>query len=214
MRKMVIMILTAVFLSAVPAWALPLGPLTEGHYNQQDSPCFIGYSCGPNVGVIMTTWSGDVPDQGLEFSPLYEGAQLTLLKSLVGNTPYIAIDINQSGKEGSDTSYYLIRYINVFFNGGTDPVYRFESNTAAPQNYTGNGVSDYVIPGLDLTNATESLQFEVAWGNEAGDKGDNTNGKELFFLVKTGTTQVPEPMSLLLLGLGLVGLAGVRKFRK
>ena len=31
--------------------------------------------------------------------------------------------------------------------------------------------------------------------------------------VLKGTTQVPEPMSMLLLGLGIVGLAGVRRFK-
>ena len=211
-------IVAAIFLLvAAPAGAapIPLGTLTPGFYDQQDSPCFIGYSCGPNLSVDTTIWSGSVPAEGNEFSPLYTGDQLALLKSLAGNTPMIAIDINQSGKLGSDDSQYLLRYVKVYFNGNSDsnnPDYQFGLNdVAVPQLETGNGDSDYVIMGLDLTNATESLKFEVAWGNLNGSIGDNNDGKELFFLVRSGTPQVPEPISLIFLGTGLLALRGLSR---
>jgi hypothetical protein len=229
MKKIAILMIAAAFSIAGIAEAAPvqLGDLVVAWYDQQDSPCFIGYSCGSNQGLAYTTYSAN--NQGTDFSPLYTvgnadpSLNLTKLVGEVGLSPLIAIDINQDGKVGAPDTRYLIDYIKVYINGSL--AYIFDQNndpTLVPQSRTGNGVSDYVIPGLDLTGAT-SLQFEVQYGNfdhikpatgpEINDLGDNNDGKELFFLVNSTSTQVPEPMSLLLLGLGLVGLAGVRRFR-
>jgi hypothetical protein len=209
------------------ASSIALGPLTVAWYDQQDSPCFIGYSCGPNQGIAYTTYSGQ--NEGTDLSPVYTtsadpnvkgSTSLTKLIGEVGTNPLIAIDINQNGWKGgavdSLDNYYTIDYIKVYINENL--AYAFGGATV-PQSRTGNGVSDYVISGLDLAGAN-SLQFEVAYGNFANlgnhpaDFGDNNDGKDLFFLVKGNAPQVPEPATLLLLGTGLSALGLVAWRRK
>ena len=212
------------------AGPIPLGPLTVAWYDQQDSPCFIGYSCGPNQGIAYTTYSAQ--NQGIDWSPEYttsadpdlkDSTSLTKLIGEVGTNPLIAIDINQNGwKNGAVDSldnYYTIDYIKVYINDDLAYVFGPPHDITVPQSRTGNGVSDYVISGLDLTGAN-TLQFEVEYGNFAHlgnhpeDFGDNNDGKDLFFLVNGNAPQVPEPATLLLLGTGLSALSLVARRRK
>ena len=106
-----------ILLGAGTAAANPiaLGPLTVAWYDQQDSPCFIGYSCGPNQGIAYTTYSAK--NQGIDWSPEYtiladatskHSLSLTKLIGEVGTNPLIAIDMNQDGKVGSSDNQYMI----------------------------------------------------------------------------------------------------------
>ena len=128
--KKVYCVFGLILLSAGTAAAgpIPLGPLTVAWYDQQDSPCFIGYSCGPNQGIAYTTYSAQ--NQGIDSSPVYttsadpnvkDSTSLTKLIGEVGTNPLIAIDINQNGWKGgavdSLDNYYTIDYINVYING-------------------------------------------------------------------------------------------------
>jgi len=213
--RSVLVFLTALFwASSVLATPIDLGTPIAQSYNQQDWPVFIGYSYGQNLGFAAEKYQ----EHGTYAytSPTYSGDALTALIygytdgpysafTGIGLTPYIAIDINQVGSVG--TSYgplTLTAYVG--YAGGNVNEYTY-SGTLNQVN-TGNGDSDWVIPGLNLTGAT-SLYFTVSYQN-------NDDGNENFFLVNPNDPPVttPEPMSLLLLGFGIVGVVGIRRFRK
>lgn len=82
---------------------------------------------------------------------------------------------------------------------------------------TGIGGSGFVF-ALDPTEAAIVAALgptvTISGGVQFAD-GSTNNGPETVYVIRLeGNQVVPEPMSLLLLGLGLVGLAGVKRFRK
>jgi hypothetical protein len=78
----------------------------------------------------------------------------------------------------------------------------------------GNGFSDAMLNGFDISNfaADARAQFRVSYSNA-------TAGREQFFLIaQQGTTPttpptsgVPEPGTLAVVGLGLLGLGAYRR---
>lgn len=220
MKKKNFMVLSAFLMSlciAVPVFATPFGAPIGGApavYDQQDWPVFIGYSAGQNMGFPLTIYdAGGGTASGFYTSPTYTGLVLTQLiygygdglypqYPGVGLTPNVAIDLNQSGGVGQPYGPFTL----TAFVAGVDT---FEYTGTLLQQNTGNGDSDWLLPGLNLAGAT-SLYFTL-------DFAGNTNGKENFFLVNANAPppppQVPEPATMLLLGIGLIGI-GMRKFRK
>lgn len=112
-------------------------------------------------------------------------------------TKYPEDDINMSWLATNAAGIYAIDF-------QTSPEYFFIK--------TGN-ISDGIYAGLD--HFLYKNENEFAWGvvNLVALGIDVQNIGKISHIGEIGE-QVPEPVTLLLLGLGIVGLAGVRKFKK
>jgi PEP-CTERM motif len=162
-----------------------------------NSPCVIGSPSCNNV-LPYTTVPGGPGSQDL-FSPTYTVSQLV---STVGSTAMnILIDVNQSGGDFTDAISLQLFTVNI--NGGAVEFALFPvpQNVPTAGSLNGNGYSDAGMMGLDLSayGPNDTVVFHAIWSNQ-------TDGQESFFLAATNAPRVPEPASVLLIALGLVGV--------
>ena len=163
------------------------------------SPCVIGGNNCLNGAFPMTTVQGGGGGEvktGIT-SPTYSIAAIT---AVVGTDPFtIGIDYNQA-----NDPQRLDVFSAIFDVGGTQT---FDISTVLQTNNNGVGFSDFLLSGFVIPNGATTVTFSATWF-------DN-DGPDRYFLIGAEATPIPEPLTLGLIGFGLIGVGAVaRRMRR
>ena len=183
---------------------------TPGHQVGQTSnnPCIIGDpSCDTNTKqtfpLVYTSASGPCSGGNCDFtSPLYQASSSGLgLPNIIPTSFDVGVDENVATGQGPEIlDHFIVWQCNKGGNNCTAINDLVSSFTLVDEN-NGTGWADGVISHIALV-AGDYYEFEAEWNND-------TDGMEQFWIIP-GTTSVPEPGTLSLFGVGLLGLAAMR----
>lgn len=167
------------------------------------------------VGVLIvasTSWALTITTETL---PQWTGTDNSNLNNdqiatIVGYGGTLDLLYKQDVGAGSDTGSFASSYSTVFDNTPTDPKDATISNVSGPfisgtpiylYVKDGNAMPAYYIFDISAWNGNDTIYLEDFWPNRGA----------ISHVAIYGTAAVPEPATLILLGLGLLGIAGIRR---
>jgi hypothetical protein len=187
---------------------------TPGHQVGQTSnnPCIIGDpSCDTNTKQTFplpyTSASGPCAGGNCNFtSPLYLASSGGLgLPNLIPTSFDVGVDENVGTGQGPEIlDHFIVWQCNSHGKNCTTVDDLVSSFTLVNEN-NGTGWADGVISQITLISG-DYYKFQAEWHNDS-------DGMEQFWIIPGTTTRAPEPGTLSLFGVGLLGLAAMRRFK-
>lgn len=222
-RSVVLAVAALLVITPGLAWADNLtiqDPGLQIFQQTQNSPCVIGEdSCKQPATMDLKVSGGLIPSNTSPYDVTGTYTVGTILDVLAASKSTgftIGIDVNTA--KGQPIEVLELFTMDILGSNVTGPgcptnvEFCFASSTPDHQfilTNNGNGFSDSLLFGFDLAGfATSAVVAFNAVVSQA------TDGREEFFIIPAGTTPIPEPGTLFLLGSGLVGIGawGRRRF--
>jgi hypothetical protein len=203
-------------LAAQPARALPITDPGSGLtldaavganiVGQTDvSPCVIGPpNCQNPAGFdFEPAGSGGGGSVFNETSPLYTVGQITTITG-GSNAFTMLLDYNQTSVDQT-----LNLFEAIYFNGAVEISRQtFDIATVLETVNNGAGFSDFLITGFVIPGTTTHIQFHANWfNNDGADRYFIQGAQSVPCTPGVDCPVVPEPTSMLLLGIGFAGAA-------
>jgi hypothetical protein len=159
------------------------------------SPCVIGGNNCQNGAFPMFTENGGGTHEYDDQSPFYTTSQIT---DIVGSTAFtVGLDYNQD-RDAQYLYSFSAYYCTGLLGTGTCTNQTWDLGASLPTNNNGVGYSDFLLSGFTIPLNTQSLYFTADWlGNDGADR---------YFLIGADAPNVPEPATLSLFGLSLLGI--------